>query len=128
MGNRSTGPAVDFAQWPFVVLRLNDETDGVTMIGALEAALRREQPFALAIAAPERWLDAPSEGERGNWLRRNRAEVGTWCRGVAYVLPTAALAGKDRRLQEAARIWGCPTKVTDRLEDALGWSRELLAR
>jgi hypothetical protein len=106
---------VDLSRWPVVAVRLDDitgTTDVAALLGAVTSALERRRPFGLLIAAEAPLTDAAVQAEPLRWLRRRRTEVGTWCRGVVYVLLDRAAARFGAADRAAAqRLWGCDVRA-----------------
>lgn len=121
---------IELARWPHVFAKLDDdfdEADLAALAGGVQSALERRRPFAVAIVGPRRLLDRRDDASPLRWLRRRRAEVGTWCRGVAYVVSDEL----DPRAREEAvraleRLWGCPVAIGVSLHDATAWLDECL--
>jgi len=120
---------VDLSRWPLVVVRLDDiagTAELAALLGAVTSALERRRPFGVLLACERPLTDADAETEPLRWLRRRRAEVGTWCRGVAYVLPAdAAMRFGAGQRAAARRLWGCDVEGAPDVEAARAW---LLAR
>jgi hypothetical protein len=114
---------------PIVAVRL-DDASGTRQLGVLlvrvAEALERERPFGLLVASPAPIVPDASTRELLRPLRRRRAEIGTWCLGVAYVLPPAA-AARFGRFDEitACCLWGCDVTAVGDMAAARAW---LLAR
>lgn len=122
---------LEFSAWPRVAARLHadfGESDLAALAGGVQSAVERRRPFVLVIVGPRRLLDARSHDvPLLRSLRRRRAEVGTWCRGVAYVVsgePDPRAHGETARALE--RFWGCPVLVNSGFEDAVAWLDERL--
>jgi hypothetical protein len=119
-------PDVDLATWPLVTVRLDapgDPAEQAVVVGVVASAVEREQPFGLIVLTP-----APLVLPQGrsdvplSCLRRWRARVGSWCRGLCYVLPPAELARFDRhRRAEAGRLWGCRVNAAPDEAAAARW-------
>jgi hypothetical protein len=111
---------VDLSGWPVVAVSLDDvQSTGelAALLGAVITALERHEPFGLVIASevPLGAADEPDSPLRV--VRRRRTEVGTWYRGVVYVLPgRAAEAFAAAQYGEARRLWGAtwPSNRTSR--------------
>lgn len=121
---------VDLSGWPLVAVRLDDVTSNAelaALLGAVTSALERRRPFGLLIAAGAPLTDHDGQAEPLGWLRRRRTEVGTWCRGVVYVLPdrVAARFGAAERAA-ARRLWGCDVETMHDQDAARAWLRTLL--
>jgi hypothetical protein len=115
---------VDFTGWPIVEVRLDAQPgppDVAAIVDAIERSLERREAFGLIVVTPMllRTIDEPA-APRLAWVRKHRAEVGTWCRGVAYVLPrltrSVALAARADELQ-----WGCAVVALRTTDEARGW-------
>jgi len=120
---------VDLSGWPLVAVRLDDlnaTAELAALLGAVTSALERRRPFGLLIAVERPLSDADAQQEPMCWLRRRRIEVGTWCRGVVYVLPERAVArfGSAERAA-SGRLWGCDVEAIHDPDAARAW---LLAR
>jgi len=116
---------VDLSGWPVVAVRLDDTTgtaELAALLGTVTSALERDRPFGLVIAADHPLTDADAQHEPLRRLRRRRTEVGTWCRGVVYVLPDRAAARFDAVDRAAARrLWGCDVEAVDDPAAARAW-------
>jgi hypothetical protein len=124
--------AVETAGWPLVVVSASLPSDLDAVADALEAALSREEPFAVTVLAP----NGISEWQRLLWLspearrrlRRIRAALGTWCAGVAHVVgPEAPEGVTAAAFWQAELTWGCATVATRRRADATAWLSARLA-
>lgn len=120
---------IDLSGWPLVAVRLDDVSrmaERAALVGVVSSALERRRPFGLLVAAKSPLTDADAHDEPLRWLRRRRTEVGTWCRGVAYVLPVETIARFDTAERAAARrLWGCEVEAVRDADAARAW---LLAR
>jgi hypothetical protein len=121
---------IDFRRWPLVTISLAEalgENDLAALVGGVQSAVERRAPFVLAIIAPPRLLTSEAHDAAPlRWLRRRRAEVGTWCRGVAYVTAAELDEGEQEKAARAAeRLWGSPVHISRDLDGAVGW---LMAR
>lgn len=116
---------IDLSGWLIVAVRVDDVADGdelAALAGAVTSALERRRPFGLVIASAAPVHDATGTPEPLRWLRRRRAEIGTWCRGVVYVLPgTAALRFGATERGAAQRLWGCEVEVVPDPQAARVW-------
>ncbi|MGH2962468.1 MAG: hypothetical protein ACRDL3_09790, partial [Solirubrobacterales bacterium] len=104
------------------------EADLAALAGGVQSALERRCPFAVAIVGPRRLVDPGSDDAPPlRWLRRRRAEVGTWCRGVAYVVSDVLdpLAHAEA-VRARERLWGCPVAISASFDDAIAWLDERL--
>jgi len=122
---------IDFARWPLLAVSLRQElgeAELAALVGGLQSALERRAPFVLAIVAPGRLLTREAQhAEPLRWLRRRRAEVGTWCRGVAYVVAEELEPGqRDNAVRTAELLWGCPVRIVPDLDQAVDWLTDRL--
>jgi hypothetical protein len=124
-------PDLELDDWSLVLVRLGaagNRADEAALVGVVSSAIERKRPFGLVVAAPAP-LIAPARGSDGplGWVRRHRVEVGTWCRGLCYVLPGAELARFRRERQaEAERLWGCRVHAGPDEPSAVRWVRARL--
>lgn len=120
---------VDLSGWPIVAVRLDDLTrppELAALLGAVTSALERQRPFGLLIVSEAPLPEGDGEDHPLRWLRRRRLEVGTWCRGVVYVLPARTAARFAAAEQAAARrLWGCDVEALHDPHAGYAW---LLAR
>ena len=115
--------------WPVVQVSDLRPSDLAALADVIDEALEREQPFALALPEePAEWqrlLDSSPEIRRR--LRRRRAALGTWCAGVAQVVPPGRLERMTPlALRQAEVIWGCRTAAFESEGDASRWLRDRL--
>jgi hypothetical protein len=117
---------IDFARWPLLAVSLDEdfgEAELAALVGGLQSALERRSRFVLAIVAPRRLLNRDAHDAAPlRWLRRRRAEVGTWCRGVAYVIADELEPGeRDYAARTGGLLWGCPVRIAHDFDEAVGW-------
>lgn len=120
---------VDLSGWPIVAVRLDDlvrTAEFAALLGAVTSALERQRPFGLLIVSEAPLPEGRSPDHPLRWLRRRRLEVGTWCRGVVYVLPAHTVARFAAAERAAARrLWGCEVEAVHDPDAGYAW---LLAR
>jgi hypothetical protein len=117
---------IDLSRWPVLSASLDEEVgeaDLAALLGGVESALEQRAPFVVLILAPSRLLgDKAHDAAPLRRLRRRRAEVGTWCRGVAYVLAGELGPGEQgTATRSAERLWGCPIHIGQSLDEARDW-------
>jgi hypothetical protein len=116
---------VDLSGWPIVAVRVDDVTDAAELpavVDAVTSALERQRPFGLLIGSELPLPEGNLTAEPLRWLRRRRAEIGTWCRGVVYLLPARAVARFPRAERAGARrLWGCDVEAVHDPDAARAW-------
>jgi hypothetical protein len=119
--------------WPLVEVRGETASKGehhAAVLEALETALGRQEPFALVVVQPS---TAPDESMRAprtglvRFLRTNRKEMGTFCRGVAIVADPAILRRAGKLAKAAPLILGCPAAAFDEAAAARDWVNSRLS-
>jgi hypothetical protein len=118
--------AVDFTRWPLLIVSLDadrGEAELAALVGAVESAVQRRSPFVLAVLASRRSLSAQARAAtRFRWFPGRRAEVGTWCRAVAYIVPDELEASeRDKANRAAERLWGCEIRISRDFDEAVDW-------
>lgn len=114
-------------RWPLVEVRgehASKSEHHAAVLQALETALSRRQPFALVVVQPAMAPDEPMRAPRTGlvrFLRTNRSEMGTFCRGVAIVADPAILRRAGKLAKAAPLILGCPAAAFDDVETARDW-------
>jgi hypothetical protein len=120
-------PELDLSAWPVVAVRVPDVDDQAelgALLDAVSAAVARGGAFGLLVACPVPLGDVRAGGEALRVLRRRRAEVGTWCRGVVYVMPAPIVARFAAGDRTAARLlWGCEVEAVHDEAAARAWLR-----
>jgi hypothetical protein len=88
------------------------------------------RPFAVGVVMQSEELFAKCmEGESSlrRWVRPQRASIGTWCCGIAYVVPSPSAPRRwDRIGDEHQWLWGCPVRVLGDVTSANAWLAERL--
>jgi hypothetical protein len=91
----------------------------------IDAQIEKRRVFALGVvlAQVDSTLAGGSREElMRSWLRPRRAEIGTWCVGVAYI--AAPMSGVGRRIEEDHRwLWGCAVAAVRDVVSADMWLR-----
>jgi hypothetical protein len=118
--------AIDFARWPLVIVSLDEDrrdADFAALVGAVDSAAQRRSPFVLAIVASRRSLTAQARAAaKFRWLPGRRAEIGTWCRAVAYIVRgELEPSERDKATRAAERVWGSQVRITRSLDEAVHW-------
>jgi len=115
---------VDLSGWPIVAVRLDNVTAAelAALLGAVTSALERQRPFGLLVTVKAPLQEGGAAAAPLAWLRRRRTEIGTWCRGVVYVLPPPAAARFTQPERAAAgRLWGCDVEAVPDPQAARAW-------
>jgi hypothetical protein len=117
---------IDFTRWPLLTVSLEEdrgEAELAALVGGVQSALERRSGFVLVIVAPNPLLSGNAQDAVPlRWLRRRRAEVGTWCRGVAYVVADELESGElDTATRAAELLWGCPVHIVQDFDEAVEW-------
>jgi hypothetical protein len=92
---------------------------------AVRACTEGERRFAVLLTlSARRSLDEhlARRPETRQWLRSNRAAIGTWCRGVAYVwLDPRARLHNARHLRRAPYLWATRVEEFGCVGEARAW-------
>lgn len=95
------------------------------VLEALEAALRREEPFALVVVQPAMAPDEPMRAPKTGLVRyllTNRSGMSERCLSVAIIANPAVLRRAGKLVEAPPLILGCPASAFDELATARDWS------
>ena len=125
----------DFSRWPVVLARMPARHEGRARqwLATLEAALQREQPFAIvcdmnAYASQPGEAESPEEKKAAAlWMKEHLATFLAHCRGMVYVVSDeaarAALLASGRQQTQASRL---PVQAAATVPEALALAGRLL--
>lgn len=114
--------------WPLVEVDAAELSipEAQRLVGdALQVAIGRGEPFAAIVHMP---AAAPGNrkiagvAERIRMLKRLRPGLGTWCRGLAFVVSADARQQHARTIRSGDKLWGCPTLAVDDQAAAHAWA------
>lgn len=125
---------VDWTGWPLLQVRAGDagpEQARTVVAQALGEAVRRGEPFAAVVEMPQGAVARRSRirgaVEHVRMLKALRPGLTAHCRGLAFVMSADAQRDNARAIGAGAKVWGCPTTVTDDPAGARAWARAQLS-
>lgn len=119
--------------WPLPVLdvgRVDASAARDAILGLLDRALARDEPFAAVVDMSAITLDAPGGRDakvagQAKAVKELRARLAAHCKGLAFVVPAVPPGAETRSAND--RFWGCPTATVEQRPEALEWAQEQLA-
>jgi hypothetical protein len=112
-----------------------DMAEGTHVIGdQLMTAIKKKEPFSAVAVMPAAAGQAGKNGrrfagisDRVRMLKRLRPGLKQWCRGLAFVADAETQKAGANAIKAGARMWGCPTFTTDKVEAAHAWATDQIA-
>lgn len=117
--------------WPLVCVRIERPSDLEMPSGLAMTLAGHHRPFAMLLVVAtgdplEEHFDSNPDARA--LMRGNRAFLGAWCRGVAYVFEHRdARAANHRHVLDAPFLWGTHVRHFERRDAAAAWLGDRLA-